>query len=130
MTPLPTTALQGLHRHACSLCARRKVKCDKVDPCANCLKAQAQCLYEAPAPHRPRKRAADEDLLARLAMYEDLMRKHNIDFAHYANTWVPSGLEVKLKESDSQSPVSVMSATSRPNSETCASKNTTANVER
>jgi hypothetical protein len=130
MTSLPPTAPQGLHRHTCSLCARRKVKCDKGDPCSNCFKAQAQCLYEAPAPNRPRKRAADEDLLARLALYEDLMRKHNIDFTHYANTWVPSGLEVKLKESDSQSPVSVMSATSRPNSKTYPSENTTANLER
>ena len=87
-------------------------------------------MYEAPALHRPRKRAADEDLLARLTQYENLMRKHNIDFTHYANTWVPSGLEVKLKESDSQSPVSLISATSRPNSKTYPSENTTAIVER
>ncbi len=84
MTPPPPTAPQGLHKYACSLCARRKVKCDKGDPCSNCLKAQAQCIYETPTPHRPRKRAADEDLLARLALYEDLMRKYNVDFTHYA----------------------------------------------
>lgn len=130
MTSLLPTPAQGLHRLACSLCARRKVKCDKGEPCANCLKAQAQCLYEIPAPHRHRKRAADEDQLARLALYEDLMRKHSIDFTRYANTWVPSGLEVKLRENDSQSSVSVASMTSRPSSKTCPSQNTAANVER
>jgi len=122
MTSLSPTAPQGLHRLACSLCARRKVKCDKGDPCSNCQKTQAQCLYDAPAPHRSRKRAADEDLLARLTLYEDLLRKHNIDFSHYANTWVPSGLEVQLKESESSSPIPVMSTTSLPNPKTYLSK--------
>ncbi|KAH6961983.1 hypothetical protein BKA56DRAFT_636976 [Ilyonectria sp. MPI-CAGE-AT-0026] len=103
----PPPASEQQHKHACSLCARRKVKCDKGDPCSNCLKAQAHCLYETPAPPRPRKRAADEDLLARLALYEDLMRKHKIDFTRYANTWVPSGLEAKLGESDGQVPVPI-----------------------
>ncbi|KPM42801.1 hypothetical protein AK830_g3739 [Neonectria ditissima] len=104
MTPVPAP------KHACSLCARRKVKCDKRDPCSNCLKAQAQCSYEAPIPSRPRKRAADEDLLARLALYEDLMRKHSVDFTHCANTWVSEGLEGKLlKDSDSQSPAPITS---------------------
>ncbi|KAK7428261.1 hypothetical protein QQZ08_005158 [Neonectria magnoliae] len=99
--PPPTTTSQVLLKHACSLCARRKVKCDKRDPCSNCLKAQAVCSYEAPIPPRPRKRAADEDLLIRLGLYEDLMRKHNVDFTHCANTWVSSGLEGRLKGSDS-----------------------------
>jgi Fungal Zn(2)-Cys(6) binuclear cluster domain len=134
MTSLPPAASRALQanrrdKHACSLCARRKVKCDKGDPCSNCLKAKVQCLYdEAPATPRPRKRAADENLLVRLAQYEDLMRKHSIDFTHCANTWLPSGLEVKLKESESQSPVSVTSATRRPRP--YPSESITANLER
>ncbi|KAF5006010.1 hypothetical protein FDECE_7584 [Fusarium decemcellulare] len=99
----PLTVNSELHKHACSICARRKVKCDKRDPCSNCSKAQSQCSYETPPPPRPRKRAVDDDLLARLSQYEDLMRKHNIDFTHYANIWVPSGLEPRVKESDSPS---------------------------
>ncbi|RAK97339.1 C6 zinc finger domain-containing protein [Aspergillus ibericus CBS 121593] len=82
------------HKLACSLCSRRKVKCDKGDPCSNCLKADASCLYEAPSPHRPRKRAADEELLARIARYEDLMREHNIDFESYTHTWVHTNVDV------------------------------------
>lgn len=100
MSPTPP-ATPGLHKNACSLCARRKVKCDKKDPCSNCLKAQTQCSYETPAPPRPRKRAADQDLLARLAQYEDLMRKHNVDFTQHANIWVPCELEGDLKASGS-----------------------------
>ncbi|PWY82107.1 hypothetical protein BO70DRAFT_291865 [Aspergillus heteromorphus CBS 117.55] len=100
MTSLPLTPGPEApkHRLACSLCARRKVKCDKGDPCSNCLKARAECLYDSAAIHRPRKRAADEELLARLARYEDLMRQHNVDFTPYANSWVHSGLEGPIKE--------------------------------
>ncbi|PWY71296.1 C6 zinc finger domain-containing protein [Aspergillus eucalypticola CBS 122712] len=86
---------------ACSLCARRKVKCDKGEPCSNCLKAHAQCIYEAPASPRPRKRAADEELLARLARYEELMRSHNIDFSSHTHTWIPSNQKCQPKESHS-----------------------------
>lgn len=83
------------HSHACVLCARRKVKCDKVDPCTNCRKAGVPCAYASPVPQprRPRKRAADAELLARLARYEDLMRQNGVDYAPHATTWVPSGLE-------------------------------------
>ncbi|BCS16995.1 C6 zinc finger domain-containing protein [Aspergillus luchuensis IFO 4308] len=86
---------------ACSLCARRKVKCDKGEPCSNCLKAHAQCIYETPASPRPRKRAADEELLARLARYEELMRSHNIDFSSHTHTWIPSNQKSQPKESHS-----------------------------
>ena len=105
----PSTAPHSLlrYKHTCSLCARRKVKCNKGEPCSNCLKAKAQCLYEAPAPPRPRKRAADEELLARLALYEELMRKHDIDFAQSTNTLGPSRSEVKAKEQAQDSHVSV-----------------------
>lgn len=39
------------------------------------------------------------------------MRKHNVDFAPYVNTWVPSGLEGKVKDADSESEVSIWSNT-------------------
>ncbi|PWY69629.1 C6 zinc finger domain-containing protein [Aspergillus sclerotioniger CBS 115572] len=93
--PPPPTEFQELNRPklACLLCARRKVKCDKGDPCSNCLKAEAKCLYEGPTPNRPRKRAADEELLTRIAQYEDLLREHNIEFEPYTHTWIHSNLD-------------------------------------
>ncbi|KAL6916376.1 hypothetical protein FSST1_007871 [Fusarium sambucinum] len=98
-----------LRKHACTICARRKVKCDRLDPCSNCQKAQTQCSYEAPPPPKPRKRAADEELLTRLAKYEDLMRKNGIDFTEHTNVWVSPSLGTKLgrdtsTDADSPSP--------------------------
>ncbi|RGP81254.1 transcription factor [Fusarium longipes] len=90
-----------LRKHACTICARRKVKCDKQDPCSNCQKAQTQCSYEAPPPPKQRKRAADEELLAKLAQYEDLMQKNGIDYSQHANVWVSSGLEAKAERDTS-----------------------------
>ncbi|GLA62043.1 hypothetical protein AtubIFM55763_007258 [Aspergillus tubingensis] len=103
MSSTPPSGPPGPNRPklACSLCARRKVKCDKGEPCSNCLKAHAQCIYEAPASPRPRKRAADEELLARLARYEELMRSHNIDFSSHTHTWIPSNQKSQPKESHS-----------------------------
>ncbi|CAH0027074.1 unnamed protein product [Clonostachys rhizophaga] len=93
----------GQHKYACSSCARRKIKCDKADPCSNCSKAEVECLYEEHPPPRPRKRAADEDLIARLGAYESLLRDNNIDFSHFSHSWIPSDLQGKLKYSASGS---------------------------
>lgn len=75
------------------------------------------------------KRAADEDLLARSALYEDLLRKHKIDFSHYANTWVSSGMKTKFKESEDSSSVSAVSTTSLPDAKTDPLKRNMAYVE-
>jgi hypothetical protein len=39
-------------------------------------------------------------LLARLAKYEELMKKSGVDYSQHANVWVESGLEAK-REDDS-----------------------------
>ncbi|KAH7120403.1 fungal-specific transcription factor domain-containing protein [Dactylonectria estremocensis] len=130
MTSRPSTSEPlRLNKNACSLCARRKVKCDKSNPCSNCIKAQTECTHEAAAPYRPRKRAADEDLLARLARYEDLMRENNVDFAHCANTWVPSGLEAQGKDSNVQTPISTIPGVSGPKSSSSPLERPTANTQ-
>ncbi|KAI2606608.1 hypothetical protein GGR54DRAFT_414278 [Hypoxylon sp. NC1633] len=47
----------GLHQpYSCLQCKHRKVRCDRADPCANCSKAGAECIYRAPPPPRRRKR--------------------------------------------------------------------------
>lgn len=71
---------RGPKSFSCVLCAQRKVKCDRQDPCANCTKQKAQCIYRPPAPPRRRKRRSPEQILiARLKQYEDLLQKNNID---------------------------------------------------
>ncbi|KAK1987627.1 hypothetical protein LZ30DRAFT_702059 [Colletotrichum cereale] len=123
-------APQAQHKHACSICASRKVKCDKAEPCSNCAKAKARCLYEVPIQPRPRKRAADDDLLARLAAYEELMREHNIDYTPYAHTWVTTGLHGHVKERDAASPVSTLPTVNHDSTWTQAQKEIPAETER
>ena len=80
------------HKYACTLCARRKIKCDKLQPCHNYSKSEAECRYQNPAPaQRRRKRGADSEPLARISQYEDLLREHNIEFSAYGNdsSWIP-----------------------------------------
>lgn len=101
-----------LPKHACSLCARRKVRCDRGDPCNNCLRAQTKCSYdEGDGSSRSRKRASNKELKIRLSLYEDLMRKHNIDFGRYANIWVSSTPGPGKEEEEVQTEVSEVSET-------------------
>ncbi|KAJ5886524.1 transcriptional regulator family: Fungal Specific TF [Penicillium subrubescens] len=55
---------------ACDLCHTRKVKCDRQDPCMNCVDAKAECLRTRQARvHRPRVSRLDA-LAERLAKLE------------------------------------------------------------
>lgn len=42
--------------YSCVICYQRKVKCDRQDPCSNCAKSRAECIYRSPPPPRRRKR--------------------------------------------------------------------------
>jgi hypothetical protein len=76
------------HRHAtksqrvlaCVLCQQRKVRCDRIFPCANCTKAGVQCLPAAQTTRQRRRRFPERDLLDRLRHYENLLRQHSIQF--------------------------------------------------
>ncbi|KAI4113421.1 MAG: hypothetical protein LQ345_005595 [Seirophora villosa] len=65
---------------SCTLCRRRKVKCDRNIPCANCVRAHADCIPSS-NPHTPRgrlggrKRQANEKLLERISNLEGLVQK-------------------------------------------------------
>ena len=65
---------------ACVLCQQRKVKCDRKHPCANCIKAQVQCVPAIQVSRRRRRRIPERDLLERLRKYEDLLHQNNIKF--------------------------------------------------
>jgi hypothetical protein len=83
---------QAPSKYACTLCARRKIGCDKLQPCHNCSKSQVECIYQNPAlVQRQRKRGRDsEEPLVRISQYEELLREHNIDFTAYSNktSWI------------------------------------------
>jgi hypothetical protein len=64
----------------CIRCFERKVKCDKLDPCSNCVKSKVECVFRVPpTPRRRKKRPPEAALLARLKRYEELLKSNGID---------------------------------------------------
>ncbi|CAK7267721.1 hypothetical protein SEPCBS119000_002695 [Sporothrix epigloea] len=102
MSSLPS----DIQKHACSTCARRKIRCDRRQPCSNCVaqarivnkkrrsrdgivKGQDQdpgCVYVEPLPAQRNRRKAvraassaqTDGLLDRLQVYKDLLQKNGI----------------------------------------------------
>lgn len=64
-----------IHHRSCVTCRRRKVRCDKRHPCANCSKASIDCVFPNPgrAPRKTRK-PPDTELLARLRRLEGVVQ--------------------------------------------------------
>lgn len=60
---------------SCTLCQRRKIKCDRIVPCSNCIKANVVCTPSKPAPPRQRTRPR-QDLQERLAKCETLLKQY------------------------------------------------------
>ncbi|KAI1174491.1 fungal-specific transcription factor domain-containing protein [Nemania sp. FL0916] len=67
--PKPTKIL------ACVHCQYRKIKCDRQQPCSNCVKAKIACKPSVPAPPHKRRRP-NQDLLERLARCEQLLKQY------------------------------------------------------
>ena len=65
-----------LNPRSCVTCRKRKVKCDKKQPCSNCSKAHIECIFPRPgrAPRRAKK-PQDAELLARLRRLEGVVQK-------------------------------------------------------
>ncbi|KAL4954723.1 hypothetical protein BDW69DRAFT_136953 [Aspergillus filifer] len=62
---------------SCTLCRQRKIKCDRQQPCANCIRLESTCIYPAGfgrAPKRPRK-AVEARLLAQLSRLESAVKR-------------------------------------------------------
>ncbi|RAH81742.1 C6 zinc finger domain protein [Aspergillus japonicus CBS 114.51] len=72
-----TTTVKPQRVLACVLCQQRKIKCDRTFPCANCVRGNMQCEQ---AIRQRRRRLPERELLARLRLYERLLRQHNIKF--------------------------------------------------
>jgi Fungal Zn(2)-Cys(6) binuclear cluster domain len=62
---------------SCNLCRRRKIKCDRANPCSHCVRVDAVCVSSAPS-GAPRgrqggRRKLDSELLDRIAKLESLV---------------------------------------------------------
>ena len=69
---------QATMPYTCLICARRKIKCDKLTPtCSSCRKGKLECVYQAPPPRR-RKRKLSGDVHDQLARYERILRENNL----------------------------------------------------
>jgi hypothetical protein len=72
------TPIRKKNPPSCNLCRRRKVKCDRADPCSHCVRVGAVCVSSAPS-GAPRgrqggRRKLDSELLDRIAKLENLLK--------------------------------------------------------
>lgn len=69
-----TTADSNLNPRSCVTCRRRKVRCNKREPCSNCVKAGIECVFPGPgrAP-RKQRRPPDVEVLSRLRRLEGVV---------------------------------------------------------
>lgn len=67
-----------LSERSCYDCNRRKVRCDKTSPCANCVRLGVECQFPPPG-RKPRKTSQrsshKEDLISRLLLLEREVQK-------------------------------------------------------
>ena len=64
---------------SCQQCRRRKIKCDRGNPCSFCVRIDVQCIPHTPS-HAPRGRQGgrpknNEELLQRIAKLENLVQE-------------------------------------------------------
>ncbi|KAL2417642.1 Bikaverin cluster transcription factor bik5 [Exophiala dermatitidis] len=73
--PPSNPSVPRLNPRSCVTCRRRKVRCNKQNPCANCVRAGIECVFPGPgrAPRKSRK-PPDSELLARLQRLEGVVR--------------------------------------------------------
>lgn len=103
---------QPKSQSSCELCQRRKVRCDKGNPCSTCKRMGVKC--EIPARRRlPRgrnggRRKGDTDLKARIAKLENLVS--SLGGETRSNTNLPSARpEPKRDEAPQKEPITDMS---------------------
>lgn len=70
--------VENLKVLSCVICRRRKLKCDRRDPCSRCVKSSVECIYSDPVRSR-HQRKPELVLITRLKHYENLLRKNGID---------------------------------------------------
>ncbi|KAH6983645.1 hypothetical protein BKA56DRAFT_483320 [Ilyonectria sp. MPI-CAGE-AT-0026] len=81
------------HLRACMRCWKRKIKCDKKNPCGNCANANIECVMPSSSrsARKPRKRP-DDDVLERLIRLEGVIstlksQKRECDETELSSQW-------------------------------------------
>ncbi|KAI9742983.1 MAG: hypothetical protein M1818_003278 [Claussenomyces sp. TS43310] len=77
--PTGTSSRVTVKPLSCVSCRQRKIKCNKVHPCAPCLKSGMQCVFpnrvRVPRGRQGATKARDSELLKRIARLESLVSK-------------------------------------------------------
>lgn len=86
---------------SCVTCRRRKVKCDKNNPCSHCVRAKIDCVYPGPgrAPRKSRK-PPDAELLERLRRLEGVVSSLNAQVEEHEQEAVDRDKERRSSTSD------------------------------
>ena len=68
--------------HSCIRCFKRKVRCDKKQPCTACVRHNVDCVPRAPnIPRLIKGRTREEALVRRIQLYEALLRKSGVEIS-------------------------------------------------
>lgn len=86
--------------YSCQLCTKRKVKCDKRDPCSYCVRCGQACTRpDANLPRPRKKRFAEAELLARLKRYEEALKSYGADLERINNEKAPATRDIASPKS-------------------------------
>src|ERR1700761_7686828 len=89
-----------LNPRSCVTCRRRKVRCNKENPCANCVRAGIECVFPGPgrAPRKSRK-PPDAELLARLRRLEGVVHSlgAQVDENGVISPTVPGSADIRAR---------------------------------
>lgn len=81
----PAASTSNAKPLSCVSCRQRKVKCDRVYPCATCQKAGLECVFPSrvrvPRGRKTGLKARDSELLTRIARLESLVSKVDREYA-------------------------------------------------
>ncbi|VUC32755.1 unnamed protein product [Clonostachys rosea] len=73
-SPLLEASALGQTSRSCIICHRRKVRCDRKEPCSNCVRHGSTCTYpDTSAQESPRKPPSLQDVTDRLERVEALL---------------------------------------------------------
>ena len=80
----PSTRRRGRKVLSCTNCRRRKIKCDKNEPCDPCLDNGLDCVFPARRARAAQKKSAslearDTELLRRLKNLEEIIARNGMD---------------------------------------------------
>ena len=71
------------HPLSCTHCRQRKIRCDKVHPCAPCQRSNLECVFPERVRHPKKKRSVskttNDELMRRLGRMEDLIERMKTD---------------------------------------------------